>query len=97
AIEIARKRPEAGRVLLARAFGRDRALLGPRMNVERKVLPDQTHAVLVGGVDHRLDLAESARAIGALEVAELDYRHRRGGWTERRMAVKMQLVDIHLL
>src|SRR5579863_3288269 len=97
AIEIARERPEARRVLLARAFGGDRALLGPRMNVQRKVLPDQAHAILVGGVDHRLDLAESPRAVGAFEVAELDYRYRRGRGADRRMVVEMQLVDVHLL
>jgi hypothetical protein len=42
------------------------------MDRQRKILPDQMNASLVGGIDQRLDLAEGARTVRAFEVRELD-------------------------
>src|SRR5579871_1307254 len=94
AIEAACEVPELGWILLTRTFRGDRPLLGPRMHIQREVLPDQVHAALVSRVDDRFDFVESVRAVWALEVAEFDYRDRSVGRTKCRAVVQMHRLQV---
>ena len=58
-IEITREPPEGFGVLLLGAFRGDGGLFGPRMHIQREVLPDQAHLAFVGIVDGGVDFVNA--------------------------------------